>query len=847
MDQAAVRTGQYNSVSMISAGVYEGQVTAVDMTTRTADVKVNGVEVKGCSYFPLFFASFIGVSCNYFPPVGSIVTVLYTAGRSYILGARAMLVDRPKMYKGRVAGDPDAETQVSKRQAYKKGKRGKAKKGATTGGHFPQGDMFPGEVEISDNMGTALRVLYGLAQLTSGEQAKVETSLMNDMVRITDNYFAHHMAGGDTLSWTWGKYASMEEHFTGHQFEADGKEDKDKPLTEKMQSGAYKSKDAPGMKSRFSDTGRWRKSTYTGFLGDMIHTFVTQPTKVISSTMDGAARPGLYRSWVGSDGTLMIQAAGGVHVEVTSRDIYVPEIKYAWNDPELVEKLEGQLENLDAQYDKLWGSGPKWDDLNVACWQMGAYLRYITYFHSMARWHQLAKTGYCKVPKPGDTDPAEATNGDKDREKNCPQGKYPYVAQSSFSIDPSGSITAQSNGLVSMVMNNGNLQLSAIGNIEINAGNTVSISGRYLSLRSLFEMEIVSVLGKVTQKAKTAFKLFCEKGRLWLKSDASEETKDWKASKDDDDNDVEFAKHAIVIEASKGSIVSSAEKSNVLSSNSDDNYGDEGAEEEYSESRARGVVIQGKRINLRSDGTVYMYAKNLAASFVTATTVVKTMFMECAALSFSKLFKLVGGILKGGSLKLKVGSVMSQGGFTGPSTAVNASPAKVLKEEVKLEEDELEAHTEAMDVLGKEVDGFSAKDYVEEEFKDGPESQWRFRKWKVGSSVAKWAAVKRSPVWTTAKFGKVAESSALEEVNWTELSKPEGKNVSQDQVPWPGADASEFYYNMSYGDTLGMGMTTPFEAGHIGGADAMQSEKGSVSFVVKSGMEDTDIIKQERK
>ena len=67
-------------------------------------------------------------------------------------------------------------------------------------GYTPGRDVLPGEKEYSNNMGVWLRLLINMAQLSAGELAKVEVGLMNDMVRIVDNYFAHHNVGGDNLS-----------------------------------------------------------------------------------------------------------------------------------------------------------------------------------------------------------------------------------------------------------------------------------------------------------------------------------------------------------------------------------------------------------------------------------------------------------------------------------------------------------------------------------------------------------------------------------------------------------------------------------------------------------------------
>lgn len=838
-------TGQSAGVSVMASGVYEGVVKAVDMGSRTASVVINGVLVQNCQYFPVAFASMCGVTCNYFPEEGAHVIVLYVASEAYIMGARPTVVDMPKYYKGRAAGDTSDDTYVGGKKAFKARKRGSKGKAVVAGGFYPMGDMYPGELEFTDNMGTAVRVLYGLAQLTAGEQAKVEACLYNDMVRITSNTYVNHMAGGDTMAWTWkGKYPTIEEHFTSKQFEADGKKEESGAITSK-EKGRYKSKDYQEAQSRYSDTGRWRFSRYKGFLGDLVHTFVTAPTEVVSTTMKGAVRPGLYRSWIGSDGTLMIQAAGGVHVEMTSRDITVPEVDFQWNDPEIADKVEQALDSLDKVYDKLWGDGPDWKDLGAACWQMSAYLRYITQYHSLARFKQLAASGYCRVPEPGEVDPGEPTARDKDREEACPSGKFPYLAQASFSIDPSGSITAQSNGLASIVLSNGSVQIAAAGNIELQAGNTVSISGRTMSLRSLFELEVVSVLGKVTQKAKTAFKLFCEKGRLWLKSDASDETKDYKAPIDDDDNDVELAKHAIVIEASGGSIISAAKKSNVISSEAEDNYGD--IEGEYDDNNASGVIIAGRRVNLIGD-TLYTHATTVASYAVNVVRKATSVFTDIGRFVYSGLFSINGKVLRGKGLQLNVGNVTSFSGFSG-GTSDEVKPVKdadTRNEMVSMPEADRDECNDAVDVLKSEHDSVKYERFIDHEFKDEDDSNWRFRKWKTGSSASAWSSLKRPMVWNTINSDKVSDRSMYDEVDWLAESMPTGEHVSSDERPWPGKTGQDFNYDMSFPDVLGSGVKTKFGEGHIGGWSRMTSGVPK-SFVVKSGNEDKPLVREDRK
>jgi hypothetical protein len=51
------------------------------------------------------------------------------------------------------------------------------------------------------------------------------------MVRIVDNYYAHHHCGGDTLIWSNGTN-NKEDHFTPYVYEAAGKTKPDEPYAE---------------------------------------------------------------------------------------------------------------------------------------------------------------------------------------------------------------------------------------------------------------------------------------------------------------------------------------------------------------------------------------------------------------------------------------------------------------------------------------------------------------------------------------------------------------------------------------------------------------------------------------
>lgn len=561
-NKSSANTGRTATDLMSSQAVYEGTVTAVDLELRTLVVDTGSVTLNSCEYLPGCVAGLLGFSINSLPPVGTRVVVLRGRSQNYVIAAQQATGAKTPDTTGFATGFTDADPW--KEEAFNVDR---AKAGKQIGGGMHEAvDMFPGELDLTNSMGVALRALHNFAALSAGDAAKVETHLFNAMVRIVSGYFVHHSVGGDTMIWSNGG-CNKEEHFTSYQFEADGKKDETETYAQEGEStNVYDPKES--CDDIVNDTGRWRLSRYTGFLGDLIHTFVSTPTDVISTYNKGAYRNGQFRASVGADGMVAVQAHGGVFVQVTPR-IQVPVMFHKWDDPEF--DAEEAFKNLNSEYLKLWGSGPDWKNLEFACWQMRSYLRYIMQYHSLQRFLQLKDAGVCEVPVDTETAGKSAASEEDKKSTNGSDASYPWYREASISIDPSGSITIESNQHASIILNQGNIQIAAAGNLELKAGGTVSIQGRDMSILSASDMEIVSMAGKIAMKARTAWKVLCEMGRIWLKSDAEEG-----AGEDTEVAGVkstsEMGEYAIVLDASKGKTLVSAKEQVTVGAETGDLY-----------------------------------------------------------------------------------------------------------------------------------------------------------------------------------------------------------------------------------------------------------------------------------
>ena len=542
-------------ISLVSGKVYNGVVTKTDPITQLMEVSVGNHKIQNCVYASQSLASIFGLTTTSVLPVGAPVIVAYTGASAspVILSSTGFVPASSDFVKRTISGN--REDSIAGKTAFIKEDEDMAYM-AMKRGEQSSSDLLPGELELSSGLGTSFRLLYNFAQLSASDAAKVEACLLNDMVRIVDNYFVHHTCGGDEFIWESGGYCTKENHFSSVLYEAEGKIKKDDELV-KQESAEYVYSIPDAVEEPYTETGRWRLSQYYGFLGDMIHRWVTSPTEVMSNIMEGSFRTGQYRSWVGSDGTLMVQAAGGVQIEVTQH-IVIPSILKAWNSPDF--DMEKALEDLNSEFLSVWGSGPDWDDMKVAVWQLNYYSKYIALWKSLTRFRQLQEKQFCKIPteKSDDVPERTPTAGEDDRNSANPSANSPMPQESGhaiLSMDTGGSIALVSGGSTSMVMSNGSIQLACPGNIEVQAGGSVILQGKNVAITGAQNVAITSLFGSLIMKARTKLAALCEAGVLWLKGDASKdklsdvpENPLGKA----EDGDPELREYSVVIDASEG-------------------------------------------------------------------------------------------------------------------------------------------------------------------------------------------------------------------------------------------------------------------------------------------------------
>jgi hypothetical protein len=803
--------------------LYEAVVVGVDYERHLLSVQVRNIIVPNCTYLVSSLAPLLGATVEVLPAKGSKVLLLYAVPMSYVIGTIQLTSETMTNFRGRVAGHTDKDSPMLQGKAFQQPRE--ADKGEQAYGLFSPQDMYPGELDMSNHLGVAFRVLHNFAQMDAGGLATVETHLLNDLVRIMSNTFAQHTCGGDHLVWGNG-YCNDEQHFTGYQYEADGKlKDSDSYAEENEDKFAYDPEASVQGSSVESATGRWRFSRYLGFLGDMVHTFVTNPTRVMTNYHKSAERGGNFRSWIGADGTYMIQAAGGIHLEVR-KEIVVPTVFYRWDDPDF--KLEEAYKNLDASYLKLWGSGPNWEDLVVSCWQMRYYMRYISQWHSLSRFKQMAKKGYCKVPSEAEAKPNSSVAAEKDKEQA--NGPFAYKGEASINVTPDGSITIQQGSTTSIVINQGNIQISAPGNIELVAGHTLSLKGKFVSITAGLDLEIASLFGKLTAKARNAFKILSERARVWIKSDAKwfgrkgntcpEEGGDDFSPFEDDQNKLEIKRFGVVIDAPEQGVLINGQKEVVVHSEKDDvfllspekkvyMFGKEAihldtVDEQYTppthdiekcgsdilpspSDRKGSILIKASKIGVASKvigiKTDEMFNVNNVFRIEPANTEQAITLSGNTACTKNIYVKLHAHVL-GNVVTTHVSSVS---GYDGPDDTVNKkdelpAPIAVSDTETPGSKEAAELYAEAAKLDFKK-DGNSFKDH--EWVK--PHNEWKMRRWKIGKSPTYWGSHKRPYYSDAYDHNGYDDNQEFVKVVWpSDARLMGGPRTYPAYGPWPG-------------------------------------------------------------
>lgn len=499
--------------ALISGVIYEGVITDVNPSLGVASVTLGqGAIVTNCLFASNIISPLIGFHASFFIPVGSNVLLLYKSNaNSYVIGGVPTVLQNRGSYLVE-EGAPGFKGREAL-SAYEVGDKDNTL--TALGAAFPT-DMLEGELDLSNTMGSVIAFLLNVIKLSSSDRAKVETCLLNGMVRIVSDYFVHHSSAGDSMIYDDGRL-NVVEQYTSYSHEADGKLTAEDSFADVEGGVIDMSSISP------NDTGRWRYTKYLGFLGDFIHEIITDPEDAIGKYAAGNIKSGKVQQYVGSDGTLLFRAVGEIALERVCRIVKPIQIG-KWDDPE--NPMKKEYDALDAKFLRVWEAWKDREGLVQTAWQLREYARYLSCFFSYKRFLQLEKEGKMKIPTETSTPFPQWNCKEEDKATAMAGFIASYDTYACIRIMRDGSIVLLDGSASSVVMNQGNIQVSCQGNLELSAGGNLSLTGKNVSVKAANHIELAAISGSLKASSRTGTQVYSELGSIWLRTDMSDENED---------------------------------------------------------------------------------------------------------------------------------------------------------------------------------------------------------------------------------------------------------------------------------------------------------------------------------
>lgn len=483
------------STKLILGSLYNGIITSVDPTAGTCVVLTDspGASIEGAFYVAGgLMAPLLGFKTRTVPPLGARVTVLY--GKPPMIVAQAP-VEPTDTAMGNKKSSSGLNFRADK-EVYGDG---------IVKGPVADSDLLEGEYDVSNAMNVGLLFLNNLMCMRAGDRAKVETCLLNDMVRIVSEVYRHHSAFGDFEIYNDG-HLNVEWHGTSYEHESYNKSDPKSPKvpTKNKEVAIDQVEDQALFKQRFS--------MYLGHLGDFIQMFIREPQDTSESIITGKAR-----LFVGTGGSINFQTTDEIVFEKVVR-VTVPRRKEAYDSPD----GDKYADELPTEPLIEWDFGAGNKNIHHTAYQLREYARYLSLHKNLARFRQKEKD--FEIPKETEIPAPSASNRERDRE-GVNGSKEFFEAYSTIRMLRGGGIILVAGDGSCVNLNNRQVTISALERITMDTpGDIEMTAGGSIYKTAYKDIHSTAVTGGILQKARKRFHLLVEQGLLWLKSDGTEKT-----------------------------------------------------------------------------------------------------------------------------------------------------------------------------------------------------------------------------------------------------------------------------------------------------------------------------------
>ena len=376
--QTAQNPATQNQGSQLPPTLYEGVVVGNMMPNNIIRVRLvkYGRDVD-CVWAASIVSGLLGFKTSYVPPKKTPVIVWITGtDTNYIVGSQPLQLTDTNNQSRTVTGPGAPDNHAN--QIFSSRNSTALKMFAS---QKPPVDLVEGEIDVSNLLGVGLTLLRNMASIQSGDLARVECCLLDDMVRVISDTFKHYSAFGDYKISNDGGKLNVVWHGTSHDHEAWGNKNKgDAKLSPNSKGDNLNLNTVNGA----TDDGRWRFSQYVGWLGNFVNIFVTDPVNAMGQILEGQYRSGKARIHVNDDGSILFQSVADIVLEKVIR-IPVPNPLRLEDDPNgnrSDQVLQGQ-NNLST-----WKPSDSSNIFEMA-FQLREYARWLNNSLSLGRFRQM--------------------------------------------------------------------------------------------------------------------------------------------------------------------------------------------------------------------------------------------------------------------------------------------------------------------------------------------------------------------------------------------------------------------------------------------------------------------------
>jgi hypothetical protein len=489
----------------LKSGFYDGVVKSLNAPGNTVlvTIKDRGDSLP-CLWTASIISGMIGFKTTFRPPLKTevVVWVPEKGGYGYIIGTKPGFVIDPGMQRRDVLGNGDQDDYTGCQIFHKSNSSGNQ----AFLSHKPPVDMAEGEINIENWMGVGLTMLRNLSTLQAGDLARVECHVMDDMVRIISDTFRHYTAFGDYEVYNDGGKLNVVWNGTSFDHEAWGNLQADQPLADQ----ASKTEVGNAQLHQDLDDGRWRFTQYMGWLGNFIHTYVTDPVNMLGRIAENQFRSGKAHLHVNDDGSVILQTVADIVLEKVVR-IPVPIPIRKADDP--AGNQSDQPLNKETVL-KTWKPSSTADLFEMA-FQLRDYARWLNNTYALARFHQMPLD--YQVPSEAQTPEPKLNSAETDKTSvNKGTGNW-QLRYSTIRIYRDGSIQtvdAYGNAITTTKVG---VYISTPRDLLLQAGGSVNIvAGKDVNILAQQNVNLTAITQSIRLKAQTVLQGLCAAGNvLW--------------------------------------------------------------------------------------------------------------------------------------------------------------------------------------------------------------------------------------------------------------------------------------------------------------------------------------------